>query len=54
MFLPLDIQNLIFEFVVWTPLDTWYDAVAFRIVPEYDSAGLYGQLPNVCTDLPMW
>ena len=54
MFLPNDIRDLIFTFVAWTPLDAWYEAAEFWEVPEYDSAGLYGQLPNVSADLPMW
>lgn len=54
MILPNDLVNLILEFAVWTPLDMCYEAAKWREIPEYDSAGLYGQLPNVDVDLPMW
>jgi len=54
MGLPDDIVRLILEFVAWSPLDMWYDAAEWHECPEFDPAGLYGQLPHVSVDLPMW
>ena len=55
MFLPDDIRRLIFAFLpVWSPFDGSLFDGTWRDVPEYDTLGVYGHVPMVSADLPMW